>query len=1102
MLSCPACGRDNPADALFCNGCGTALGLEPDDRREERKVVTVLFADLVGFTSRAERMDPEDVRGLLTPYWQHLRDELERFGGTVEKFIGDAVMALFGAPVAHEDDPERAVRAALAIRDWVRESGEDLQVRIAVNTGEALVLLGARPGEGEGMAAGDVVNTAARMQSAASVNGILVGETTYRSTRDTIDYAARDPVIAKGKAEPITTWEPVQAKSRAAVELVSGGAFVGRQHELDLLAGALARARREREPQLATVSGVPGIGKSRLVRELFALVDADEEIIRWRSGRSLPYGDGISLWALGEIVKAELGLLESDDREEAETKLAQSLEEVIPDPSERDWVEMHLRPLVGLGESVRTSENRSESFAAWRRYLEALADRRPTVLVFEDLQWADDGLLDFIDELVEWVTDVALLVVCTTRPELLDRRPGWGGGKRNALTVSLASLSDEETARIVMGALDQPLLPAETQAAVLARAGGNPLYAEQYARMLAEGLDTTADLPETVQGIIAARLDLLPSEEKALLQDAAVLGRVFWPAALTAVGADAGDGVEERVSALVRKEFVRRDRRSSLAGETEYLFAHGLVRDVAYAQIPRGARAEKHRRVAEWIETLSPDRAADRAEMLAHHYTAALEFGHAAGLDMGDLLEPARKALHDAGDRAAALNSFTAAQAHYIAALQLWPESDPDRPRVLLAHAEAGYMLGASGAIADLGRAVAALIDVGDLEGAAVGELLSARSSWYAGLRDDADAHADRALELLADAPPAEAKVGALAERARLLMLRGENARSSELATQGLELARELGLERLEASLLITRGTCALADDTNDDLSRGVEIAERVKDLDQLYRGLNNLAEAAIRRGDLAAADRLYLRMRTEQEALGLRTHLLWTGGQASTVRFETGDWDAALKLAEPLIAEAEAGRPHVLESQARGVRGTIRYARGDAAGALADGRRGVVVAREAKDPQTVGPALALLAQMLIGEGERSEARELVDELLELHTEVEPYYTMSVYLLWPAYDLGLARASSEIFETSHGSPWIEAALAVWRGDLETAADAYARHGATVLEADTRLRAAAQLRAAGNQVAADDQLARAIAFYRSVGATRRTRDAEALLAATA
>ena len=312
MVTCPACGRENPADARFCNGCGAPLAAAGEARREERKVVTVLFADLVGFTSRAERMDPEDVRALLAPYWQHLRVELERFGGTVEKFIGDAVMALFGAPVAHEDDPERAVRAALAIRDWVRESGEDLQVRIAVNTGEALVLLGARPAEGEGMAAGDVVNTAARLQAAAPVNGVLVGETTYRATRHVIDYGERERVAAKGKEHPVPVWEALGARSRATIEAVSAAPLAGRRDELDLLVHALERARREREPQLVTVAGVPGIGKSRLVAELYAVVDADEEIIGWRRGRSLSYGEGVSLWALGEIVKAELGVLESE----------------------------------------------------------------------------------------------------------------------------------------------------------------------------------------------------------------------------------------------------------------------------------------------------------------------------------------------------------------------------------------------------------------------------------------------------------------------------------------------------------------------------------------------------------------------------------------------------------------------------------------------------------------------------------------------------------------------------------------------------------------------------------------------------------------------
>ncbi len=334
MVTCAVCGRENPADARFCNGCGAALAVALDSRREERKIVTVLFADLVGFTSRAERLDPEDVRALLAPYWQHLRAELERHGGTVEKFIGDAVMALFGAPVAHEDDPERAVRAALAIRDWIGESGEELQVRLAVNTGEALVLLGARPGEGEGMATGDVVNTAARLQAAAPVNGVLVGEATYRATRHLVEYRDAEPVVAKGKAKPLVVWEAVQARSRASLEPVSAGPLVGRTRELELLAGALERARREREPQLVTVAGVPGIGKSRLVTELAAIVAADEEIISWRHGRSLPYGERVSLWALGEIVKAQVGVLESDARAEAESKLGDAMQQLLDDPGE------------------------------------------------------------------------------------------------------------------------------------------------------------------------------------------------------------------------------------------------------------------------------------------------------------------------------------------------------------------------------------------------------------------------------------------------------------------------------------------------------------------------------------------------------------------------------------------------------------------------------------------------------------------------------------------------------------------------------------------------------------------------------------------------
>ena len=357
-MTCPSCGEELPGKFPFCPFCGAALGEE--ERREERKVVSVLFADLVGFTARAEQLDPEDVRALLDPYHAHLREELERFGGTVEKFIGDAVMALFGAPLAHEDDPERAVRAALEIRDWVEEQGEGLQVRIAVNTGEALVTLGARPTEGEGMAAGDVVNTAARLQAAAPVNGILVGEQTYRATAQAMEYREVEPVAGKGKSEPIAAWEAVEARSRFGVDVSrrSDTPLVGRGRELELLVSTLARAREERSSQLVTLVGVPGIGKTRLVRELLEAVRDDAEFVRWRQGRSLPYGEGVTFWALSEIVKAEAGILENDTPTQADEKLRAGSRSAAP---------TRRRGSGSSGTCVRSQERPRKSRAAPRR---------------------------------------------------------------------------------------------------------------------------------------------------------------------------------------------------------------------------------------------------------------------------------------------------------------------------------------------------------------------------------------------------------------------------------------------------------------------------------------------------------------------------------------------------------------------------------------------------------------------------------------------------------------------------------------------------------------------------------------------------------------
>jgi class 3 adenylate cyclase/tetratricopeptide (TPR) repeat protein len=646
--------------------------------REERKVVTVFFADLVDFTATAEQLDPEDVRAFLTPYYAHIRSELERFGGTVEKFIGDAVMALFGAPVAHEDDPERAVRAALNIRDWLVEQKGAQRVRIGVATGLAHVTFGALEQEGEPVAVGDVVNTAARLQVAAPENGVLVGEQTFEATTHAIEYREVEPVAAKGKSAPVKAWEAIRVLAGPGADSSRHQApFVGRARELAALQDRLAWAASERSPQLVTILGVPGIGKTRLVSELQRAEAASDGTVRWQRGRSLPYGDGVSLWALGEMVKGAAGILESDTTQEADRKLRQVVDRTVDDPAEAADIATYLGALIGLGGVEHTTaDHRGETFAAWGRFLESLADECPLVLVFEDLHWADEALLDFVDELVDRVSGVPLLVVATARPELLDRRPGWAGGKASALTISLSPLSESDTTRLVETLLERPAPTTVTHEALLARIGGNPLYAEQFCRILLEHgrLD---ELPPSLHGIIAARLDALTDAEKRLLQDAAVVGKVFWVGALETIGGISRAEAEQLLHALVRREFVQRERRSSVAGDSEFAFRHELLRDVAYEEIPRAGRAERHQRAAEWIDSLG--RPEDHAELLAHHYLAALDSARAAGADVSLLVERAEQALHRAGLRAIRLSANERAVEHFSRAITLvgqLPESE------------------------------------------------------------------------------------------------------------------------------------------------------------------------------------------------------------------------------------------------------------------------------------------------------------------------------------------------------------------------------------------------------------------------------------------
>ena len=1074
-------------------------------------MVSVLFADLVGFTSRAEQMDPEDVRALLSPYYARLRSDLERYGGTVEKFIGDAVMALFGAPVAHEDDPERAVRAALTIRDWIREQEGELHLRVAVTTGEALVSLGARPSEGEGMASGDVVNTAARLQAAAPTDGILVDRTTYRATSNVIDYQPAEPVDAKGKSAKVAAWEVLEARSRLGIDTVQAPRvpLVGRDRELDVLVAALGRVRAERSPQLVTLVGVPGIGKSRLVYELFQAVENEPEIIYWRQGRSLPYGEGVSFWALGEMVKAHAGILETDSPNEAESKLRRSVRNLVEE-TDADWVARHLGPLVGVeSEQDLHADRRPEAFAAWRRFFEAMAEERPLVLVFEDLHWADEGLLDFIDHLVDWAGGVPILVVCTARPELLSRRVGWGGGKPNAGSLSLSPLDDEQTARLVAALLERSVLPAETQSALLERAGGNPLYAEEFVRMVADrGLVTGDDdlpLPESVQGIVAARLDALPDDEKSLLQDGAVIGKVFWLGAAAGIGGVETAAAEESLHRLERKEFIRRERRSSVAAENEYAFRHLLVRDVAYSQIPRARRAEKHRLAAEWTERLGrPD---DHAEMLAHHYASALEFARAAGADTAPFSERARLALREAGDRAFGLGAYPAARSFYGEAVELWPADDPNRPQLLFRYGRVIAWIEATRGLDVITEARDALLAAGDSGTAAEAEIHLVETFWLQGQRDSAFEHLWSAEALVADAPSSYSKAYVLSNLSRYLILAGQAEDAIRLGRQALEMAEELDLDEIRAHALNNLGTSRLVSRDPgglEDLEQSVAIAVAINSPESV-RSYGNLASFLKHLGELGRSFAMLAEAHALAERFGLSDWLRWLRAEYPWEPYFDGRWEDAARRLDELIAEFVKD-PFWMESPCRWMRGKMRLAHGDMEGAQEDAERAVELGRVAKDPQMLWPSLAFAARAF-SRTDPARADSLITELLSDWKAHEWRATgESDWLPDLAVALSLIDHKQEFLEGAARprmrTPWLEAATAYVSGDSRRAADVYRDMGARPEEAYARLRAAEALVGDGKRAEGDAELHSALAFWRSVGASAYIREGEALLAASA
>jgi class 3 adenylate cyclase/tetratricopeptide (TPR) repeat protein len=1004
MVACHACGAEvDPDSARFCHACGEPLrtAAVSVEAREERRVVTILFCDLVDSTSRFDLADPEDVRATLAAYLGRVQREIERFGGTVEKFIGDAVMAVYGVPTVHEDDAQRAVFSALRILPVIEAMNEDhpdlpLAVRIGVETGEAIVDLGAEPSR-QGIVFGDVVNTASRLQTVAPTGGIVVGLGTYRLTRSVFDYRAIEPVRVKGKAEPLRVWLPTAARSRFGADLQppSSTVWVDRDDELELLKRTFARSVREPSVQLVTLIGEPGVGKSRLVREFFGFVDDRPETVFWRQGRCLPYGEGVTFWALGEVVKAQAGILASDGAVDAGKKLASATSALIADPAEREWIRTRLAPLMGLADPQTESTDRAETFSAWRRFLEAMASIRPLVLVLEDMHWADIAMLAFVEHVMEWATDLPILIICTARPELFDRDAGWGGGKRNWSTLSLAPLGEADAGELI-AALLPPEASDELQHLVIDRAGGNPLFAEEFVRMLGEqpAADGEAEgsrhvpgdhTPASLHAIIAARLDTLAPLHKTLLQDASVIGRVFWTGALASMGRSDRATVDDGLHELARKELIRPSKVSSVKEEPEFSFWHTLIRDVAYGQIPRGRRVPKHIAVAEWIERMAAERVSDRAELLAHHYDEALKLLGSTGseAEIAALQATTRRYWVLAGERAMSLDVSRAAEC-FDRALELLPDPHPERAGILFKRAAAALD---AGRFRDAQRiyesALALFREVGDRlsEGACLDRL--ATVLWEQGDSAGSRSRLAEAVEVLQSEPHGPELADCYTSLASDRMVSGRFEEALAWAERSLTLSTELGAEYLRPRALSFRGVarCFRGDFVGlDDLHAAIAIAGRLGLAREQGNVLVILAEVewategpsrAIDSAD--AASELATRRGLGDIVVACRT-------QSVGPLFDLGRWDELVSVADEVIEWSEAAGSGYDEITARLWETQVLILRGQVPQATSITDL-MTPAREIGDPQVLVPAVVVSGLIALDEGRAEEAIRLVEEL-------------------------------------------------------------------------------------------------------------------------
>ncbi len=1022
---CPSCGTKAPPDARFCMSCGTALDAgaavpaapapgAPEGLPEERRQVTVLFADLSGYTAFAEGMDPESVKSLVDRALMRLGREVEQFGGTVDKYIGDNVMAIFGAPIAHEDDAERAVRAGLGMQDAMSEVNEGLPagvnfaLRVGINTGE--VLAGA-----VGSAytvVGDTVNVASRLQSAARLGTVTVGERTMRATGAAVSYEQLEPLALKGKAAPVSAWEAVGLTDEHAVGRVAAARespLVGRAQELAALETLYERVLGDRTPHLVTLVGEAGVGKSRILRELEERLLAHSSAPSFRTGRCLRYGSGTVFWALGEVLRAECGIVDSDSAEAAWEKLSRYVREAadVSDVRAGDRQAALIGRLLGveappelMPDEQDPERLREAFFSALRSGVEAIAERRPMVIAFEDIHWADDGMLDAIEHLAQWVR-APLMLVCLARDELLERRPGWGGGRRSATQLLLEPLNASHTHELVAA-----LIPPghEVLPAVVERSGGNPLFAEEMARRIAEDGGQGTQLPDTVQGVLAARLDSLEPFERRLVQQAAVVGRTFWEAALVPLAEAEGRDLGAALSTLQAKDILAPVSERRLAGERELAFKHVLIRDVAYGMLPKAVRSRKHFEVGAFIEERAGDRTDEVVPLLAEHYGRAAALGKEGDVPAQELTAMRDRAVHfldEAGDTAARLYSNREAAEHYRHARQVARvnddpaagQSSADTQAVLVRIGEklgdVSLRLGrVDEAIAVWGECLEWHRGQEDLERVAdlhrkIGAGLS-----HKGERKTAIEHYQKGINLLKDGPPRIELVRLYEEAAWLYLHTGDNMLAIYASEKALRLAERLGetaaASRAHGIFGRVFGRIGDTDKACQNLERAVELA-RGSDHGETILALSALGrQLEISEANVDGAREAYEEALALAEEVGMLPAQVELHAWLAQLAVYGADWErvessteASAELAEREGLVGKLCLPYAL-------RGLLRWREGHIDEAVVLFHRAHELAEQVGWSELAFQALFGLATALRDQGDLDGATAALDQAIEV----------------------------------------------------------------------------------------------------------------------